>query len=118
MTLEQRLYDLLKGLVGDRCYPNVAKQTDPSPFIVLTNFANTPDTTICGSTEDAERLYQVDIYHQNNFDLIALRRSAFALLKAASWVDGIEGWSVDFEEATRLHRCLLTVRCIEREADI
>lgn len=35
MTVESDMYDCLKGLVGNRCYPDVAKSGSALPFIVF-----------------------------------------------------------------------------------
>lgn len=118
MMTEVALFDALRVLVADRVYPSIAAQGTPHPYIVVTAVAATPDTAICGSTEDAERLYQIDIYHENSFDLITLRRQVFAALQAMPQCQSIDGWMMDFETDTRLHRCMLTARLYEHAADL
>jgi len=118
MSVENAIATALNSLVSNRVYPSVAVQNSAKPYIIYTNVSSVTDTTVCGSTEDAERLYQVDIYDLNHSDLRALRRQVFAALKALPQVESIDGWSSDYETDTRLHRCLLTVRCYEHAADL
>jgi hypothetical protein len=118
MSVEVAIATALNQLVGSRVYPNIAKQDEPTPYIVYTDVSSLPDSSICGTTEDAERLYQIDVYHRNHTDLRALRRQVFAALEAMSQTELIDSWSGDYEPDTRLHRCLMQVRFFESAASL
>lgn len=116
--LETSLYTLLSPLVSGKAYPLVAKQGDTAPFIVFSAVSAVQDVSICGSTRDADRLFQVDCYHDNHKDLCTLRESTLTALSASSLVEAVEGFSTDFEPDTKLFRALISVRCWESAASV
>jgi hypothetical protein len=118
MSVEVAIAAALNTLVGSRVYPNIAQQGATTPYIVYTDVSSIPDSSICGTTEDTERLYQIDIYHLNHSDLRALRRQVFAALEAMDQIELIDSWSGEYEPDTRLHRCLMRVRFYEHEIDL
>ena len=115
---EVQLFNLLSPLVSAKAFPLVAKQGTAVPFIVFSNVSSVPDATVCGSTRDSERLFQVDCYHDNHKDLCTLREAALSALAASSLVEAVEGFSTDFEPDTKLFRALISVRCWEDAASV
>ena len=115
---EVQLFNLLSPLVSTKAYPLIAKQGATAPFIVFSNPSSVPDSSICGSTRDSERLFQVDCYHDNHKDLCTLRESTLTALSASSLVEAVEGFSTDFEPDTKLFRALISVRCWESAASV
>lgn len=115
---EVQLFNLLSPLVSTKAYPLIAKQGATAPFIVFSSPSSVPDSSICGSTRDSERLFQVDCYHDNHKDLCTLREAALSALAASSLVEAVEGFSTDFEPDTKLFRALISVRCWEDAASV
>ena len=115
---EVRLYDILKTLVANRVFPNLATQSTITPYIVYSNISSVPDTAICGTTRDSERLFQVDIYHLNHADMCALRETTITALIASPYVEAVEGFSTDYESDTALYRALISVRLWEDAASV
>ena len=116
--IEVRIYNMLASLVSNKVFPNLATQGTAAPYIVYTNVSSLPDTAICGTTRDAESLFQVDVYHNNHSDLCALRELTFAALVASPYVEAIESFSTDPEPDTGLYRALFSVRLWENAASV
>lgn len=115
---EVQLFNLLSPLVSAKAFPLLAKQGTAVPFIVFSNVSSVPDSTVCGSTRDSERLFQVDCYHDNHKDLCTLRESTLTALTGSSLIEAVEGFSTDFEPDTKLFRALISVRCWESAASV
>ena len=116
--LEVSLFNLLSPLVSGKAYPLMAKQGTAAPFIVFSNVSSVPDGSICGSTRDSDRLFQVDCYHQNHSDLCTLREATIAALHGSSLIEAVEGFATDYEQDTKLFRALISVRCWENAASV
>ena len=116
--LETSLYTLLSPLVSGKAYPLIAKQGDTAPFIVFSAVSNEQDVSICGSTRDADRLFQVDCYHTNHKDMCTLRESTIAALQGSSIIEAVESFATDYEPDTKLFRALIQVRCWENAASV
>lgn len=116
--VEIRLYDILKSLVSNRVYPNLATQGAARPYIVYSNVSSVPDTSFCGTTRDSERLFQVDVYSDNHSDMCALRESTITALIASPYVEAVEGFNTDYEQDTKLFRALISVRFWEDAASV
>lgn len=115
---EVHLYDALKALVSNRVFPNLATQGTPTPYIVYSNVSSVPDTAICGTTRDSDRLFQVDVYVDNHSDMCALREQTITALVASPYVEAVEGFSTDYEPDTSLYRALISVRVWEDAASV
>ena len=118
MSVEIAIASALNSLVSNRVYPMIATQGTAKPYIVYTEISAVPGATFCDTEDDAESVYQIDVYHENRTSLRVLRKQVRAAIKTIPQFESISGWTSDYETDTRLHRCLLTVRFYEHEADL
>lgn len=114
MTVQTAVFGALKGLVGNRCYPNTFMQganlpTWPAIRYVLTN--GEPDATLCGSNaEDEDDIdVQIDIAAETYEAMRLLKIAVLAALQSTDppCVRQAGGFET-YDTETKTHRASLT----------
>jgi len=83
--IEQQIFDALKGLVSNRCYPIMMPEKPTFPAIVYSRIANVPyNTIVSASTLDQVRV-QIDIYANTYSAAKTLSASVRTAMEAASF---------------------------------
>ena len=103
--IQNDVFDTLKGLVGNRCYP-AGRVPDGAgrPFIAYQTVSEVPDNVLSGSGSKTDSRIQVDVY-ADTYDAV---RTAFASVKAAMLAAAFPCVLVNaidfFEDDADLHR--------------
>lgn len=112
MTVEADLFTALKGLVGNRCYPNAFPLTPPAPVwpaIRYTFVAETPAIALCGDSgeADADARVQLDLAATTYAGVRTLRASVLAALAAFDPPAVLQGSFGQYDAETKTHREVL-----------
>lgn len=113
MSVPQVVYDRLRGLVGDRCFPSVFAQGNALPVwpaIRYTLISADPGASLCGTNDEETDDVRVQL------DIVAVTYPAMRALKAAAIaaLDGTDppcsrqpGGFETFDAETRTHRAVV-----------
>lgn len=103
------LFPILSPLVSERVFPLVAPETadNAPPYIIYTPISAVPEQTFDGHTGDEWVRVQVDIYHTDYDELLALHSQVIKALdtlglkvfssSSQSFADGLFRASLDVE---------------------
>jgi hypothetical protein len=103
---ESDLYDALKGLVGNRVWPDVFPQDIAWPAIRYTLVSAVPETTICGSGNDTvtEFRFQIDAVAKTGVERDALRLSIANAMQSFPTPVVLDSWSKDYDTEAKGYR--------------
>lgn len=114
MSIEAKVYAALRGLVADRCYPDVLPANPTYPAIAY-QVISTSQTPVTQLANYADFHVQIGIHHETFAGLLMLRASAITAIKAMpEYVDYTE-ISGGFEFDPKTHVRFLTVRFRDTE---
>jgi hypothetical protein len=83
--IEEDVFNALKGLVSNRCYPLLMPQNPSYPSIIYTRISSTPENTLNGgATIDLVR-FQIDSYAETYSAARTLAASVRTAMEAAAF---------------------------------
>jgi len=104
LAVEGDLKTLLGTLVSGRCYPLVAPDLTPTPYIVYSVISNIPQTTLDGPTGTENRRVQFDVWGDTYGAVKALEVTVKSTM-AASVIRNLPLSTMDmYESETKLYR--------------
>lgn len=105
MTIEASIFDSLKGLVGNRVFPDVAPPTTAKPFIVYQQIGGSA-VNFVDSTSPSKKngRFQVAVWGNTRAEVSALARSIEDTLRgnAALQTSVVSAPVADYEQETGL----------------
>jgi hypothetical protein len=109
MTTEASLFTALKGLVGNRCYPNAFPLTPPSPTWPAIRYVfvgEVPAVALCGDSgdDDNDRRVQLDLVATTYAGVRTLRASVIAAMQAFNPPAVLQNSFGQFDAETKTHR--------------
>ncbi|MDE4918158.1 uncharacterized protein DUF3168 [Cupriavidus metallidurans] len=82
MTVEADIFRALKGLVGNRVYPEEAPAGVELPFIIYQQVGGDPLNYLAGVPDKRNGRFQIDVWASNRTDSSTLSRQAEDILRA------------------------------------
>ncbi len=102
--IEQQIFDTLKGLVSNRCYPMMMPEKPTFPAIVYSRISSLPfNTIVSASTLDQIRV-QVDIYANTYSAAKTLAASVRTAMEAAAFKATLQTDQDLFEPDVKVYR--------------
>lgn len=113
MGHEQLIFDALKGLVSNRCYPDTMPQPPATPVwpaIRFTQVGGQIDLDVCGSgdseTDSAE--FQIDIVAATATARTALREQVRSAMKTLSVANALNQSPIHvYDQETKTYRAIM-----------
>lgn len=105
MAVEGSIQSTLAATVGGHCYPVVAPDQAPRPYITFQVVSNVPEVSLDGPSGQSRRLVQVDIYGESYASAKGIEQQVFDAMAAATAFKSVPLMSRDLYEAeVKLHR--------------
>jgi len=112
--IEITVFDLLKSLVSNRCYPLVMPQNPTFPAIVYTRIASTPQNVLFGGTTLDQVRMQIDIYAKTYKAAKTLAKSVRTSMETAAFSATLQTDDDSFEPETDIYRVSMDYYIYER----
>lgn len=104
MNIETQIYAALQGLVGGRCFPDVAPEQTARPYVTFQNVGGQPISFLDAAIPDREfSRVQVNVWADTRIQASDLGRVIERTLRAMTELqtDVLTGRSATFDEATQ-----------------
>ena len=102
--IEEQVFDALKSLVSNRCYPLLMPENPTYPSIVFTRISSTPENTLNGGATIDQVRFQIDIYSETYAGAKALAASVRTAMEAASFKGLLQTDQDFFEPDVTIYR--------------
>jgi hypothetical protein len=112
--IETSIFDTLKTLVSNRCYPLQMPQNPTFPAIVYTRIANTPINVLEGRPTIDQVRVQIDCYAKTYTAAKTLYSSVRSAMESATFKATLQTDDDFFEAETDLYRVSLDYYIWER----
>jgi hypothetical protein len=112
--IEEEVFDALRNLVNDRCYPMQIPQNAPTPAIAFSRVASTPQNRLEGGASIDQVRIQVDLYettYKKAKELAALVRAA---MEGASFKGTLQSDEDFYEPDVKYYRVSMDFYTWER----
>ncbi len=102
--IEEDIFNALKGLVSNRCYPLLMPENPSYPSIIYTRISSTPENTLNGgATIDLVR-FQIDSYAETYSAARTLAASVRTAMEAAAFKGLLQTDEDFFEPDVTIYR--------------
>lgn len=102
--IEEDIFNALKGLVSNRCYPLLMPENPSYPSIIYTRISSTPENTLNGgATIDLVR-FQIDSYAETYSAARTLATSVRTAMEAAAFKGLLQTDEDFFEPDVTIYR--------------
>jgi hypothetical protein len=104
MTIEAQVYEVLKGLVGGRVYPDVAPEGTPVPYITYQAVGGAPVNFLSGDRPDKTNTrMQVNVWAKSRIEASELGAQIEDAIRAATALqtEVLTGRVATYDETTR-----------------
>lgn len=102
--IEEDVFNALKGLVSNRCYPLLMPENPSYPSIIYTRISSTPENTLNGgATIDLVR-FQIDSYAETYSAARTLAASVRTAMEAAAFKGLLQTDQDFFEPDVTIYR--------------